>query len=234
MHPRVRFHSIQAGAITFLCCILGASTASAGDIEIQFTATVLNAFGDFGTVLSGGETITGTLVLDDSVAGVYTPSGNPQFVRHEMLYAGAVTSTSLVIDGHAVSGTGGDVVLLDADVGSLAGADTYEPDAVIDTGTVAGVAVSSMLWNAEYPADGFTLAPGDPLFPPPPMVASFFYQITIASPGGGSLYCFIDDFQVVGGPAPVPAMGVLSQLGLIGVLAVATVAALSRRQRTLG
>ena len=236
MHSQPRLHPIRTLAVVLLGCLLSASTASAGDIEIQFTGTVQNAFGAYGGVLAGGETITGTLVVDDAVAGVYTPSPNPQFQRSEMLYSGAVTSISLSVDGYAVSGTGGDVELLDAAVGSFAGDDTWEADAVLDTGTVGGVAVSNIFWNAAYPTDGFSLSPGDPLFAPPPMVTNFFYQITIYESGFGSdsIYAFIDDFQIVGGPSPVPATGGLSQLGLMGSLVAATVASLHRRRRPRG
>ena len=118
---------------------LGAASSALADIEIQFTSTVSSAFGDVGAFLSGGETVTGTILLDDSVAGVFTPSPNPQFVRSEMLYSGAVISTSLVVDGYPVSGTGGDVEILDAAAGSLAGDDNYEANATVDTGIVGDV-----------------------------------------------------------------------------------------------
>jgi hypothetical protein len=214
---------------------MGASSASAGDIEIQFTATVQNAFGDFGTVLSGGETITGTLVVDDSVAGVFTPAGNPQFQRSEMLYSGAVTSISLSVDGHVLSGTGGDVELLDAEVGSFAGDDTWEADATLGTGSVGGFPAESVLWNVAYPPDGFALAPGDPLIAPPPMVTNWFYQITIYPPGGSfdTIYAFIDDFEVVGGPSPVPALGMMSRIGLMASLVTAAFASFALKRHAL-
>jgi len=191
--------------VVCLLAIAATVSAEAGTVEIQFTATVSSAFGDLAGPLAAGSTITGTIVLDDSVAGAFTPSGNPTFVRDEMLYTGAVVSTTLDAGGFAVSGAGGNVLLLDAD-DPLAGEDNYEVRSVVDSGTIGGAVPESLVFTPEYDSTTFDVDSGTALFAPPPFDPGRFNPFTLNSLSGGSAFGQIDDFTVAGDAAPIPAL----------------------------
>lgn len=199
-----------------LCVLLlSAQGARAALITIAFEGTVTAATLDLGGLLSGGETIAGTIVLEDSVAGAFTPSPNVDFLRAEMLYVGAVVSMEVELLGDTVSGTGGDVQLFDS-AGMFSGDDSYEATGALDTGTIGGVAPAGFFWNTAYGTSGFSLASGDPLFTPPPLDPLSFNQFTLTGAGvsGGIAFGSVDDFEVLGVPEPSPLAPGLLALGL--------------------
>jgi hypothetical protein len=194
--------------------LLAASGAHAASITIAFEGTVTGATLALGSALSGGETITGTIVLDDTVAGAFTPSPNVDFVRSEMLYTGAVVSMQVQLLGDTASGTGGDVELFDS-AGLFSGEDSYEVTGGLGTGTIAGVAVVGFLWNPAYQTGGFSLTAGDPLFAPPALDPLSVNQFTLTgAPSGGIAFGTIDSFQLLSVPEPSPAALGLVLLGL--------------------
>jgi len=217
---RIRTHAVSRGARTLLllAAVATALPAAADTFEIQFTATVSSAFGDLSGPLAGGDTITGTFVVDDSVSGTFSPSGNPTFVRDEMLYPGAVVSTSLEVNGFAVSGSGGNIVLLDANE-PLAGEDNYEVRGVVDTGTIGGATPESLVFVPEYDSTTFEVESGTVLFAPPPFDAGRFNPFTLSSASGGSAFGQIDGFTVVTAPEPVPALSPVASSLLATALA---------------
>ena len=211
MHSLHRADSLRSSLltlITVLACCAAPVLAQADTIVVTFSGTVSSAFGDLGGVLSGGETITGTIELDDTTVGTFTPGTT--FLRAEMFYAGAILSTALLVDGSPVSGTGGDLEVFDSD-GPLNGDDSYEATGIVDTGTVAGVVPESFFFNSAYDDTVFTLGAGTPLFAPPPIDPASANQFLLSSASGGSAFGQIDSFSVVGAPPSVP---VLSPLGL--------------------
>ncbi len=219
--PRsVRSSSAPLVAILWLC--LAPGLAQAGTIVITFSGTVENASGVWGAVLSGGETITGTVELDDTVVGAFTPG--TVFLRAEMLYTGAVTSMSLVVDGNPISGTGGDVELFDSD-GPFNGDDSYEATGVLDTGTVGGVVPTSFFWNSAYDDPVFTFGAGSPLFPPPPIDPGSTNQFTLSA--GASTVDRVSgriDTFTASTPAPVPLLSPVGLGLLTGAVALLGVA----------
>lgn len=200
-----------------LCLTLAPATARAGTIVVTFSATVSVAFGDLGAVLSGGETVTGTIELDDSVVGVFTPGS--VFLRGEMLYTGAVLSMTLLVDGNPISGMGGDVELFDSD-GPLNGDDSYEVTGVVDTGTVAGVVPASFRFTPAYDDPAFTFSAGTPLFPPPPIDPAKANRILLTSDSGDTAFGNLDSFTVVGAqtvPVFSPIGLALATAALVGI-----------------
>ncbi|MGH0038266.1 MAG: PEP-CTERM sorting domain-containing protein [Myxococcota bacterium] len=195
---------------------LHATGARAALITIEFQGTVTGATLDLGALLSGGEAISGTLVLDDSLAGVFTPTPNPDFLRAEVLYAGAVVSSEVELLGDTVSGTGGDVELFDS-TGALSGDDSYEVTGALSAGDIMGVAPASIFWNTAYDMSGFGVADGDPLFAPPILDPFSFHQFTLTSATGGIAFGPVDSFQLVSVPEPGSAMFGLMGLGLAGL-----------------
>jgi hypothetical protein len=193
--------SILGGSAALLSLLLAsvASVAAAGTITLTVSATLSPSSGDLNGNLTPGASVTGTIELDDTVVGVFTPSGNPTFVRSEMLYAGAIVSSSLVIDGNPVSGSGGDIRILDAATGQLAGEDNYEINAVLDTGTVGTAAPVSIQIIPEYGDSALSLSGSDPLFAPPPFDAGRFNPVTLTSDTGGTAFGQMDGLSSSGG-----------------------------------
>lgn len=223
-----------AAVATVCLASLMLATSARADIEIQWTGHLTNAFGDYASELVGDELVSGTLILDETIVGTFTPSPNPQFLRSEMLYSGAVISMNVVIDGVAnVSGVGGDVLLLDAAAGSLAGDDSYESTSVL-SGAIGTVAAEEMFWNAAYPTTGFTVGSTDPLVGPPALDLGSVNQFAIRKAPGDFLNTIsgrIDTFTVTGGGGPaVPVAGALGSLALAVGLAVTGLRGL-RRER---
>ncbi len=214
--PVLRRHALALAAFLLLTSTLP-HAAQADPVVIDFTGTVQAATLDLGGVLVGGESISGTLIIEDGVSGTFTPSPNPTFVRAEMLYVDAATSLTLTVDGSVVSGTGGDVELFDS-TGALSGDDSYEVTSNLTTGTVAGVPVQSLFWNSAYPQTGFSLTSGTTLFAPPAFDGMKFNQFTLTGvgPNGGIAFGSIDGFTVQGSSA-VPS----ASPGVLGLLAVA-------------
>ena len=190
--------------------------AQAGTITISFSGTVTSAFGDLGGVLSVGDTVSGTIELDDTIVGAFTPG--TVFLRAEMLYSGAVLSSTLLVNGSPVSGVGGDVTLFDSD-GLLNGDDVYEASGVVDVGTVAGIPLATFDFRPAYDDPAFTLTAGTPLFAPPPIDPASANRIQLDSVSGGTASCDLDSFSVAAGPPSVP---VLTPLGLGLALAALT------------
>ncbi len=81
-----------------LMLALIAGPVAAGTITITVDATLSGGFGDLSPALGAGSTVSGTIELDDTVVGVFTPRPNA-FVRDVMLYPGAIVSSSLTIGG---------------------------------------------------------------------------------------------------------------------------------------
>lgn len=222
---RLRAGLIGSASLLALCAT--PALAHAGTLIVTFTGTVSVAFGDLGT-LSGGETITGTIELDDTVVGTFTPV--TVFTRAEMLYTDAVLGMSLVVDGNPVSGTGGDLEVLDSD-GPLNGDDSYEATGVIDTGTVGGAVPVSFFFNSAYDDPVFTLTPTTPLFAPPPIDPASANQFLLTSATGGSAFGQIDSFSVGGAPS-VPVPGVTPVGFGLTAAALASIGALRARVRS--
>lgn len=189
--------------------------ALAGTITITFSGTISSAFGDLGGPLAAGESVTGTIELDDTVVGVFTPG--TVFLRAEMLYSGAILSTSLVVDGNPISGTNGNLEVFDSD-GPLNGDDSYEATGLVDSGTVAGVVPASFFFNSAYDDPTYTLTPTTPLFGPPPIDPASANQFMLESASGGSAFGSIDDFTV-SGAAPVPLLSPLGVGALVAAMA---------------
>ena len=193
------------------------ATALAGTIVVTMSATVSNTSGDLTGPVSNGDTISGTFELDDSVVGVFTPSPNPMFDRSEMLYTGAVISSTVLVNGNPVSGLGGDVKLLDA-TDMFAGEDNYEISAVVDTGSIGGATPATLVFVAELDYTTFTISSGDPLFPPP-FDATRFNPITLTSSTGGTAFGQIDTLSASGAPS-VPLASPIVGLAIVLLLAV--------------
>lgn len=233
-HGSAPWGSRTAGTLCCLAlCLALSSSAAAGTVEVSFTATVSSTTGDLAGPLGAGSTISGTFLLDDSVVGSFTPSGNPTFVRSEMLYTGAVSSSQLSVGGSPVSGAGGNVVLLDA-IEALAGEDNYEIRAVVDTGSIGGATPATFVFVPEYDFSTFSVTSGDPLFPPPPFDAGRFNPFTLTSASGGTAFGQIDDLEVVGGSAtPIPLLP-LPGLAVLGGLLAGAGGLATRRDRRSG
>ena len=207
---------------------LASGSASAGTIVVTVDGTFGNVFGDFVGNISTGASLTGTVTLDDTVVGTYTPSPNPTFVRAEMLYSGAIVSTSLEIDGNPVSGVGGDLRIRDAATGGLAGDDKYELLVLLDTGTVGSATPVEIDLNGAYGDAAITLSGTDPLVAPPPFDPGSASNFWLRSAGGSDAFGDIDDLA-----APTtPNVPLASPLGL-GLLAAGLFAA-ARRSMRLG
>lgn len=189
--------------LVLLVALLAAPAARAGTIVITFTATITASFGNLAAELAVGDPVTGTIELDDTVVGVFTPG--TVFQRAEMLYTGAVTSLVLDADGNPISGTGGDVLIKDSD-GPLNGDDRYETHPVPTTGTIGGVAATTFFFSPAYDNPEYTLSAGLPLFAPPPLDPAKANQISFNGlSAAGSAFGRIDTMTTSGG-TPVPAL----------------------------
>lgn len=215
--------------VGLLALVAAPGTASAGTIVVTVTAPVSSVFGDLTTALAPGSTISGTVELDDSVVGSFTPSGNPTFERSQMLYSGAVRSADLVAGGFAISGTGGNVVLLDAS-DPLAGEDNFEIIAVLDTGSIGGASPQSIVLTAEYADTEFTLASDTQLFAPS-FDPARFNPFTLTSSTGGTAFGQIESLTAtISAAVPLGSPAVWSLMAAAAVCAGTT--ALRRLPRT--
>jgi len=190
-------------SFVFLLLLLAAA-AGAEEVTVTFSGTVSFATLDLGEVLSGGETLTGSIAYESTTAGVYIPPGNPTFERGEMLYTGAVTDVQVHLGGTTASGSSGDIEIFDA-TEMLAGNDSWEATTAPTTGGVAGVAITSFLFNSAFPYPTSTLTSGDPLPAPADEGLSASNQFSISSVGGGTAYGSIDSFEGPSSP-PVPTL----------------------------
>jgi len=208
---RRRFDSAFARSLAV--CVLALTLAPAGpalaeSVTVNWTGTVSSATGDLNGPIAASDTVTCTLVYESNSAGVFTPSPNPMFVRAEMLYASAITSVELTVNGETVSGNGGAIHVFDSLNGVTGGADNWESTATISTGTIGGVAPSSILFDPWFSFEAWTLSDGDPVPAPLDQAQSTFLQFSLGTPGGGTAYGSISSYTVSGGgPAPVPMLG---------------------------
>ena len=143
---------------------------------------------------------------------------------------GAIVSTSLEIDGQPVSGSGGDLLLLDAKE-SLAGDDNYEIQAVLDTGTLGSASPIAITLTGEYGFEAFTLSGSEVLSGPPPFDAGGFNPFTLESASGGSAFGQLDALEASSPPAPVPFLSPVGTLGLVSILAASGAIRRTRRSR---
>lgn len=214
---RVRDGMRFARAVAAVAFLFTAGAAGAGTVEVSVSGTISSAFGDLSGPVGAGSVFSGTVVLDDAVVGVFTDNGNPTFVRNEMLYTGAVLSTDLSVDGQPVSGTGGDLVLLDA-VEALAGEDNYEIRSLLDTGSLGGATPAQIILTGEYDFETFSLSGSEPLAGPPAFDPTRFNPFTLESDTGGSAFGQLDALDGPSGSTAVPALpplaGGLVALGL--------------------
>lgn len=151
-----------------LALILGISpiTALAGTIVVTMSTAESNTSVDLTGPVSNGDTISETFEIDESVVGVFTPSPTPTFARSEMLYSGAVLSSTVLVNRNPVSGVGGDVRLLDA-TDMFAGEGNYEIQGFVYTGTIGAATPATVIFIPELDYTSFTVANGDSLFAPP-------------------------------------------------------------------
>jgi hypothetical protein len=106
----------------------------------------------------------------------------------------------------------------------LAGEDSYEITATLDTGTIAGVSPASFLWNPSFDYQAYTLMSGDPLPEPLPEGQATFLQFNLTSAGGGTAYGSITGYTVASSPPSAPALtawGFMTLAGLLGLLGCA-------------
>lgn len=226
---------ISLGSLTLLICtaLFAASVAPAraAEVTLEFTGTVSVPSGNFIGVIAASDTLSGTLTYESTTAGAYTPSMN-QFQRAEMLYAGAITSASVTVIGDTVSGSGGEIKILDSSDGMFMGDDSWEGVPLLSSGTIGGVTPLEILVNPNFPYTAFTLSPADPVPTPLDQSQGYFPQFTLRSVGGGTAYGLIDSYTVVGGgPPPVPGLQLWGLLALSGILGVAGRRALGRASR---
>lgn len=205
---------------TAFALLIASAPAVAANLVVSVSGEFDNVFGDFVGNITPGASLTGTVTLDDTVVGTFTPSPNPTFVRAEMLYTGAIVSTSLSIDGSPVSGVGGDLRIRDAATGGLAGDDKYELLVVLNTGTLGTATPVAIELNGAYGDAAISLTGTDPLFAPPPFDPGKVSNFMLTSSGGSQAFGDLDDLAGPGAPAPVP----LSSPWVLGLLAVAMTA----------
>lgn len=215
-----RLSTSMLGAVACAAAMLPGLPAAAGTIVVTVSGTISNTSGDFAGQATIGGAVTATVELDDTVAGVFTPSSNPTFVRSEMLYSGAISSSTVTIDGNVVSGSGGDIRLLDAATGSLAGEDNYEINALLDTGSVGTGTPASVSFVGEYGDATLTVGASDPLAAPPAFDAGRFNPYTVTSTTGGTIFGQLSALSgSVAGTVPLaaPAIAVGLALALVVV-----------------
>jgi hypothetical protein len=215
--------------ILSLLLTLVASHSQAAAFTVTFSATVTNTSGDLTGPVSNGDTISGSFEIDDGIAGTFTASANPMFVRSEMLYTGAVANSTILVNGNPVSGTGGNVLLLDS-TDMFAGEDNYEIRAIVDMGSIGGATPATLVVTPELDYTTFTIADGDPLFPPP-FDETRFNPVTLTSATGGTAFAQIDTLETssVESSSQLPAA---SSIGLLvfSALLMASGARSIRRQ----
>jgi len=196
--------------------LAGAGAAQGALVPVELVLAVNGVSTGLQGAVASGDTITGSFVVDTGRSGVFTASANPQFGRDEILYAGAIENIALEVAGETLTGSGGDLELLDSG-GALAGEDNYGVSTALSSSSLAGIAATSVDVVLEYGFATVAIDANTLSAPPPAFDSSRFNPFNVAFESGNFLGGQISSMTVI----PLPGALWLLAPALVGVLAAA-------------
>lgn len=193
---------------------------NAAPVTFSFTAEVSRFEAGLSGALSIGDTVIGTYTFDSAVVGTTTLFGDPPFSEQDV-FENVLISTSLEVNGNALSGGSGGFINYNYGYGSAY--DFYNVTADLDSGSLAGFAPYRLGVLADYDNADFSSVSssvGAPIAPPP---YSDFISYTILVNLSGSQF-FVANITSISSDAvsavPIPAAVWLLGSGLLGLLGV--------------